>query len=170
MVKERLESIAEAWSSFVVEFPSCPKIKTDTGEHHQKILFLCAATEKNPAELCFAFFGPQILLRRLHDLNGDETTADARLIFVYAAEVPATLKATLDYSKSIGDVDGWTNWVCGLTDRYSANGRFNSAVAMYAFRQGVRGECLAEAARRAKQLNAAPEDIDSVITTLSSGS
>ncbi|HPF36742.1 MAG TPA: AraC family transcriptional regulator [Candidatus Krumholzibacteria bacterium] len=103
MVKERLESIAEAWSSFVVEFPSCPKIKTDTGENHQKILFLCAATEKNPAELCFAFFGPQILLRRLHDLNGDETTADARLIFVYAAEVPATLKATLDYYQ--GHVD-----------------------------------------------------------------
>lgn len=90
--------------------------------------------------------------------------------FPNSSALTASLKATLDYSKSIGDVDGWTNWVCGLTDRYSANGRFNSAVAMYAFRQGVRGECLAEAARRAKQLNAAPEDIDSVITTLSSGS
>lgn len=97
MAKERLESIAEAWSSFVVEFPSCPKIKTDTGEDHQKILFLCAASEKNPAELCFAFFGPQILLRRLHDLNGDESVAQARMIFVYAAETPAGLKSTLDY-------------------------------------------------------------------------
>jgi len=103
MVKERLESIAEAWSSFVVEFPSCPKIKTDTGEDNQKILFLCAASEKNPAELCFAFFGPQILLRRLHDLNGDESVADARLIFVYAAEVPTTLKATLDHYQTLLD-------------------------------------------------------------------
>lgn len=103
MVKERLESIAEAWSSFVVEFPSCPKIKTDTGEDHQKILFLCAASEKNPAELCFAFFGPQILLRRLHDLNGDESVTDARLIFVYAAEIPANLKASLDHYQ--GHVD-----------------------------------------------------------------
>jgi AraC-like DNA-binding protein len=97
VVKERLELLTEAWSSFVVEFPSCPKIKTDTGENHQKILFLCAVSEKNPAELCFAFFGPQILLRRLHDLSGDETVSDARLIFVYAAETPASLKSTLDY-------------------------------------------------------------------------
>jgi len=97
VVKERLEPITEAWSSFVVEFPSCPKIKTDTGENHQKILFLCAASEKNPAELCFAFFGPQILLRRLHDLSGDETVNEARLIFVYASETPTALKSTLDY-------------------------------------------------------------------------
>ncbi len=96
-MKERLEPIEEAWSSFIVEFPSCPKIKTDNGEFIQSILFLCAATEKNPAELCFAFFGPQILLRRLAEVDAETDLAAARLLFVYAAETPANLKSTLDH-------------------------------------------------------------------------
>jgi len=97
VVKERLEPIEEAWSSFIVEFPSCPKIKTDSGESTQSILFLCAASEKTPAELCFAFFGPQILLRRLAEVSKDADVASARLTFVYAAETPANLKSTLDH-------------------------------------------------------------------------
>jgi AraC-like DNA-binding protein len=66
-------------------------------EEYQKILFLCSAAEKNPAELCFAFFGPQILL---HQLRADEEGSivdGARLIFVYAAEIPGNLKASLDH-------------------------------------------------------------------------
>ncbi|MEZ4649297.1 MAG: thioredoxin family protein [Candidatus Eisenbacteria bacterium] len=89
--------------------------------------------------------------------------------FPNSSALTAALKATLDYAKTTGSVDEWTSWVCGLTNRYSANGRFNSSVAMYAFRQGVRGKCLADAASRAKQLNAAPANVDSVITVLSSG-
>lgn len=87
-----------------------------------------------------------------------------------SSALTAALKATLDYEKSSGSVSTWTTWVCGLSDRYSANGRFNSTVAMYAFRNGVRGGCLAEAARRAKTLNAAPAEIDSVIRVLSTPS
>lgn len=96
-MKERLEPIEEAWSSFIVEFPSCPKIKSDSGEITQCILFLCAAPEKNPAELCFAFFGPQILLRRLTETGAEADAASARLLFVYASETPANLKSTLEH-------------------------------------------------------------------------
>ena len=89
-----------------------------------------------------------------------------------SSALTAALKATLDYEKSSGSVDSWKSWVCGLTDRYSANGVFNWNVATYASRNGVRGECLAEAARRAKSLNIAPAtaQADSIIQVLSSGS
>lgn len=85
-----------------------------------------------------------------------------------SSSLTAALKATLDYHKSQGTVDAWSTWACGLAERYSANGRFNSAIAMYAFRNGVRGKCLAEAAKRAKSLNAAPAEVDSVIVVLGS--
>lgn len=94
-MEERLERIEEAWSTFIIEFPACPRITIAGKEDYQKILFLCSATETNPAELCFALFGPKILLRQC---QRDEDWADVpgtRLIFVYAAETPPALRQTL---------------------------------------------------------------------------
>jgi len=100
-VKQRLEPITEAWTSFVVEFPTCPKIVAGGHEDEfQKILFLCAAQEKNPAELCFALFGPQILLRQLPQGEKPGGEFQPRLIFVYAADADASLKPTLEYYQS----------------------------------------------------------------------
>ncbi len=96
-MRERLEPIEGAWNSFVVEFPSYPKLVSSGREEYQKILFLCAAAEKNPAELCFAFFGPQILLHQLRTDEDGHLVDGARLIFVYAAEIPSNLKASLDH-------------------------------------------------------------------------
>ena len=48
-MKERLEPIEGAWHSFVIEFPSCPKVSADGQEVLQKIIFLCDYVEKNPA-------------------------------------------------------------------------------------------------------------------------
>ena len=96
-MRERLEPIEGAWNSFVVEFPSYPKLISAGREEYQKILFLCAAVENNPAELCFAFFGPQILLHQLRSDEDGSLVEGARLIFVYAAEIPSNLKASLDY-------------------------------------------------------------------------
>lgn len=94
-MEERLERIEEAWSTFIIEFPACPRMSVDGREDYQKILFLCSASERNPAELCFALFGPKILLRQC---QRDEEWADVpgtRLIFVYAAETPPALRQTL---------------------------------------------------------------------------
>ncbi len=96
VVKSRLEPIEGAWNSFIVEFPSYPRQRRGDQEALQKILFLCAAPEKNPAELCFAFFGPQILLHPVVNGDGVDQTEGSRLIFVYAAEIPADFKASLE--------------------------------------------------------------------------
>jgi len=96
-VRERLEPIEGAWNSFIVEFPSYPKLMSSGREEYQKILFLCSAAEKNPAELCFAFFGPQILLHQLRADEDGSIVEGASLIFVYAAEIPGNLKASLDH-------------------------------------------------------------------------
>ncbi|MBA4378842.1 MAG: hypothetical protein C0395_09375 [Gemmatimonas sp.] len=95
-MKSRLEPIEGAWNSFIVEFPSYPRQRRGDQEALQKILFLCAAPEKNPAELCFAFFGPQILLHPVVSGDVADRTEGARLIFVYAAEIPADFKASLE--------------------------------------------------------------------------
>lgn len=94
-MEERPERIEEAWSTFIIEFPACPRVAVKGGDDYQKILFLCSTSERNPAELCFALFGPKILLRQC---QRDEDWADVpgtRLIFVYAAETPPALRQIL---------------------------------------------------------------------------
>lgn len=96
-MEEKLERIEEAWNTFIVEFPFCPRMVLDGREDYQKILFLCSATERNPAELCFALFGPKILLRQCQPGDDWASVPLTRLIFVYAAETPPALKQTLTY-------------------------------------------------------------------------
>lgn len=96
VVKSRLEPIEGAWNSFIVEFPSYPKLHQGGQDALQKILFLCAAAEKNPVELSYAFFGPQILLHQAQAGDAANRTEGVRLVFVYAAEIPDDLKASLD--------------------------------------------------------------------------
>jgi AraC-like DNA-binding protein len=96
VVKSRLEPIEGAWNSFIVEFPSYPRLRQGDQDVLQKIIFLCASAEKNPAELCFAFFGPQSLLHQMRAGDVADQAAGARLIFVYAAEIPADFKASLE--------------------------------------------------------------------------
>jgi AraC-like DNA-binding protein len=99
-VEERLERVEEAWSTFIVEFPACPRVSVDGREDYQKILFLCSAAERNPAELCFALFGPKILLRQTQSEADWSSVPLTRLIFVYAAETPPALKQTLAHYQS----------------------------------------------------------------------
>ena len=95
-MKERLEPIEGAWHSFVVEFPSCPKVRSGEKDVLQKIIFMCDFAEKNPAELCFAFFGPQILLKQYRVEDDLTDISGVKMTFVYSAELPANLKSTLD--------------------------------------------------------------------------
>ncbi len=99
-MEEKIERIEEAWNTFIVEFPFCPRIVVDGKEDYQRILFLCSAAERNPAELCFALFGPRILLRQCQTEESWANVPLTRLIFVYAAETPPALKQTLAYYQS----------------------------------------------------------------------
>ncbi len=90
-MEERLEALQEAWNSFVVEFPTYPKIASRGHEETQRILFLCPTQEENPTDLCLALFGSQILINRLQREAGTESLPRARFVFVYAAETPASL-------------------------------------------------------------------------------
>ncbi len=94
-MEERLERLEEAWNTFIVEFPFCLPTSLNGKADHQKILFLCSAAEQNPAELCFALFGPKILLRQCQAPDDGASVPLTRLIFVYAAEMPPALKQTL---------------------------------------------------------------------------
>lgn len=87
-------------------------------------------------------------------------------MFPNASSVNSALKATLEYSKSVGKIDEWTEWICEQTSQNPENGRLNSAVAMYAFRNKLQHACLAEAARRAVELGAGPAGIDTVAVAL----
>ncbi|MHB8078516.1 MAG: helix-turn-helix transcriptional regulator [Candidatus Krumholzibacteriia bacterium] len=99
-MEERLERVEEAWSTFIIEFPACPRMLVDGVEDYQKILFLCSASERNPAELCFALFGPKILLRQCQRDEEWANVPGTRLIFVYAAETPPALRQTLAHYQS----------------------------------------------------------------------
>ncbi len=88
--------------------------------------------------------------------------------FPSSSSINAALKGTLDHAKSNNSVGEWRTWVCEMAETHKDDGRFNNAVAMYAFRNQVKGKCLADAGRRAQSLGAAAANMDSVVTVLGS--
>lgn len=63
--------------------------------------------------------------------------------------VTSALKETLAYATKLGRTDEWIEFICGLTDANPGASRLNYYVARFAVRDGLRGECLARAARSA---------------------
>jgi AraC-like DNA-binding protein len=96
-VEERLEALQEAWTGFIVEFPTYPKVTAHGREENQRILFLCSVQEENPSELCLALFNTQILLHRLQYGEMAETLPRAQVVLLYAGETLATLGGVLAY-------------------------------------------------------------------------
>jgi len=94
-VEERLEALPTTWTSFIVEFPTYPKVLTHGREASQRVLFLCPQTEASPTELCLALFGSQILMQRLPQGGPIAEIPGARFIFVYAVETPENLQSIL---------------------------------------------------------------------------
>lgn len=89
-MRERLEPIEGAWASLTVTFAN----GEESGEAAQQgIVFLCPRSERNPEELCYAFFGPQVRLSTEPLAPG----ASPRLVFVYAPEIPENLKSSLEF-------------------------------------------------------------------------
>ncbi len=87
-MEEKLAVQPQSWISFLVEFPTMPKLQADGREESQRILFLCPATELNPTELCLALFGRQIVMQRLQPGAVQEGVERARFAFLYAPELP----------------------------------------------------------------------------------
>jgi AraC-like DNA-binding protein len=92
-VEERLETLQEPWTSYIIEFPTYPKVRSHGREESQRVLFLCPQAESNPTELCLALFGRQILMHRLNFGESAPELSGARFILVYANELPNTLRA-----------------------------------------------------------------------------
>ena len=64
--------------------------------------------------------------------------------------VASALRATLNFARANGATDDWIEFVCSLTDANPDASRLNLYVARFANQNGLRGECLARAARNAK--------------------
>ena len=94
-VEERLEALTKPWLSFVIEFPTYPKMLSHGREDSQRILFLCPRSESNPTELNLALFGSQIVMHRLPLGEVTGAATDVRFIFVYASETPDNLNQIL---------------------------------------------------------------------------
>jgi AraC-like DNA-binding protein len=91
-VEERLEALHEPWTSYLIEFPTYPKLLSHGREESQRVLFLCPQAESNPTELCLALFGSQILMHRLNHGEPAPELSAARFILVYATELPRDLR------------------------------------------------------------------------------
>jgi AraC-like DNA-binding protein len=87
-VEERIEALQEAWQSFLIEFPTYPKIFTRGKDVSQQVLFLCPLQEENPTDLCLALFGSQILINTIQYSAPPESLAGARFLFLYANDAP----------------------------------------------------------------------------------
>ena len=96
-MKERRETLKEAWTSFIVEFPTFPKAGAQGRDENQRILFLCSIQEKNPTELCFALFGTQILIHRIRYGETVEALPGAQFIFLFVSDSPTALGDTLTF-------------------------------------------------------------------------
>ncbi len=96
-MKERRETLQEAWTSFIVEFPTYPKAENQGRAENQRILFLCSIQEKNPTELCFALFGTQILIHRIRYGETVDALPGAQFIFLFASDTPSALGDTLAF-------------------------------------------------------------------------
>jgi hypothetical protein len=86
--------------------------------------------------------------------------------FPSSTSVGGALKETYDQAKDAGQVDQWIDWACGLSREHPDQGQFNSTLAMFAYRQKLVADCLAEAARNAKRVGAGPAGIDTVAVIL----
>lgn len=103
-MEERLEALAEAWTSFIVEFPDYPKTTIGGREENQQVLFLCSVREENPSELLLALFDTRIMIHRLQLGEAPVALPKARMIFFYAEETPPALGSVLAHFQGAADV------------------------------------------------------------------
>lgn len=101
MMEEKFAIQPQSWISFLVEFPTLPKLLTDGREESQRILFLCPASENNPTELCLALFGRQIVMQRLQTGEALDPAERVRFAFLYA---PTNLDQPQRVLEGFGDL------------------------------------------------------------------
>jgi len=82
-MEEKLAVQPHHWTSFLIEFPTLPKLQAEGREESQRILFVCPAAEQNPTELCLALFGRQIVMQRLQEGETPAGMNRTRFAFMY---------------------------------------------------------------------------------------
>lgn len=86
--------------------------------------------------------------------------------FPEASSVGQGLKATFERAQTAGTLEEWKTWICGIVERNPESGRLAYSVATWGNRGGLRGACLAEAARTAHRLKIGPAWMDSLADVL----
>lgn len=60
----------------------------------------------------------------------------------------------------------WIDWICAIGDQYPEEGRLHYNIAMIAYRQGLKDDCLARSARTAIAKGVGPSNMDSIAVVL----
>lgn len=91
--------------------------------------------------------------------------------YPHSIGVASALRATLDFARAQGATADWIDFICALTDANPGASRLNLYTARFAAQYGLRGECLARAARNAKAAGApGSAKMDSIAVILEGGS
>lgn len=98
-MRERLQPETGFWNSFLIEFPQGSQVPNS---NLNKILFTCPSTETNAAEICFALFGPQILISKKE--SGDYRGSDASIVFIYSSNKQTAMNAAMEQNGGVVDV------------------------------------------------------------------
>jgi len=93
-VQERLQLTIEEWDSYLIEFPAFAKASNSGLDEAQRILFTCISNETNAAEICFALFGPQIVINKRE--SSDNRGTNAALLFIYSSDKTKAMNAALE--------------------------------------------------------------------------
>ena len=86
--------------------------------------------------------------------------------FPESTSAGGAVSSSFQAAQAIGRVPEWEEWVCEKVRTQPANARLHYSVAMAAKRGGLRGDCYAEAARRARELGRGGAFLDTLAVEL----
>lgn len=98
-MQERLQVTNEEWDSYLIEFPAFTKANNSGLDETQRILFTCISNETNAAEICFALFGPQIVINKRE--SSDNRGTNAALLFIYSSDKTKAMNAALEQKAGV---------------------------------------------------------------------
>lgn len=86
--------------------------------------------------------------------------------FPNASGLSGALKSTFDQANATGQTAAWIEWACRQAKSRENDGGYNSMIAMFAYRNNLKGDCLAEAAERAAVVGGGAAGVDTIAVHL----
>ena len=90
------------------------------------------------------------------------------LVELYASSVGVAsgIQGSLKIAVSWNQTADWIDWICEIGEKHPDLGSLQYNIAIVSYHQGIRGHCLAEAARRAMALGVGPSNMGSIADAL----